>query len=74
MNRNIVVIFVLLIFSISLLNCSQREKEIQKYRKIGAEIAQETQKSLAANLMENMKSGGVEAAIPFCNTMANPLT
>lgn len=74
MNRNIVVIFVLLIFSVSLLSCSQREKEIEKYRKIGTEIAQETQKSLAANLMENMKSAGVEAAIPFCNTMANPLT
>lgn len=66
--------FVLLIFGFILVSCSQKEKELEKYRTIGSEIAQETQKSLATNLMKNMKSGGVEAAIPFCNSMANPLT
>jgi len=69
--------FVLsIVLALLLASCSKplSEKEIEKYTIQGAEIAQATQKTLGANLMQKMKKGGVIEAIAFCNTMALPLT
>lgn len=42
--------------------------------KFGNEIAGTTQKTLAGNLQEAIRSGGIESAIKYCNIQAYPLT
>ncbi len=50
------------------------EKEKQQYLTKGQEITSATFKELSGNLMKQMKAGGVEKAIPFCNQNASSLT
>lgn len=61
---------------ISLLACdnSLSEKEKEEYAAKGKEIVQATFKELSGNLMEQMKAGGPQQAIPFCNEQAMPIT
>lgn len=68
------VLFFVFISFIVACSKSLSEKEIQTYRDQGKEIAQATQHTLGSNLTQKMKAGGVKEAIPFCNTMAYPLT
>ena len=71
---NKLILFTLFIFILSSCSKSLSDKEKKTYTNQGKEIAQATQKTLGTNLMQKMKKGGVQAAIPFCNSMANPLT
>lgn len=50
------------------------ESESHLYRDQGVVIIAETQSALSSNLMAKMQSGGVPAAVPFCNVKAYPLT
>lgn len=45
-----------------------------KYTNEGKEMAMATANKLGTNLVQKMKEGGVKEAVPFCNTMAYPLT
>ena len=67
---------LLIVFIFILSSCSNRlsEEEVVKYRTEGIEMAMATAKKLGSNLSQKMKEGGVKEAIPFCNTMAYPLT
>lgn len=69
----IIFIFVLIITATS---CSKSlsDKEKKEYTITGKEIAEATATILVTNLSQKMKSGGVQEAVPFCNTMALPLT
>ncbi len=66
----------LLGFILMLSSCSKTlsDEQIVKYTKEGKEMAKATANKLGSNLSEKMKEGGVKEAIPFCNTMAYPLT
>lgn len=68
------ILFIVFIFILS--SCSNRlsEEEVVKYKTEGKEMAMATAKKLGSNLSQKMKEGGVKEAIPFCNTMAYPLT
>ena len=48
-------------------------EEKENYSKKGVEIAQASFKHLSTKLTKQMKEGGPELAIPFCNTQASPL-
>ena len=63
---------VLLIFS----SCQKglTEKDKKEYIVKGKEIALNTAEHLEGQLTKSMKEGGVIKAVPFCNTMAMPLT
>ena len=50
------------------------EKAKKEYTVKGKEIAQNTAEHLGGQLTTSMKEGGVVKAVPFCNTMAMPLT
>lgn len=50
------------------------EKDKKEYMVKGKEIAQNTAEHLGGQLTKSMKEGGVVKAVPFCNTMAMPLT
>lgn len=68
---------ITLIFTVTILSCtntSLSEKEIKSYTIKGKEIGQATMQKLGNNLMQQMKTGGVKQAIPFCNVAAIPLT
>ena len=64
------------VFLLILSSCSNKlsEEQIAKYKTEGKEIAMATAKKMGSNLTEKMKNGGVKEAVPFCNTMAYPLT
>ncbi len=69
----------LLFLSLTILitaSCSNSlsDKKKKEYSLKGKEIAEATAKNLVTNLSQKMKSGGVSEAVPFCNSMANPLT
>lgn len=68
------ILMIILLTILSSCTKSISKKDIRSYTLQGNEIAQATQKTLGSNLSQKMKNGGVEAAIPFCNTMAMPLT
>ena len=63
-------------FILLLVSCSGALTDKQKaaYEKQGSEIAQEAFKELSTQLMVQMKAGGPQAALPFCNVQALPLT
>ena len=63
---------VLLLFS----GCQKglTEKDKKEYVVKGKEIAQNSAEHLGGQLTKSMKEGGVVKAVPFCNTMAMPLT
>lgn len=67
-------LFLITIFITSCSSDKLSEKEKQTYIAKGKEIGKATVKKLGSNLMENMKKGGPQQAIPFCNAKANPLT
>ena len=50
------------------------EKDKKEYIVKGQEIAQNSAEHLGGQLTKSMKEGGVVKALPFCNTMAMPLT
>ena len=50
------------------------EEEQAAYHHKGKVIVQDTFKELSTQLMEKMKEGGPELALPFCNVQALPLT
>ena len=50
------------------------EKDIKEYTEKGKEIALSTSEHLGGQLTKSMKEGGTASAIPFCTTMAMPLT
>lgn len=68
---------IISLFAITLLlSCSHNslsDKEIKEYTIKGKEIGKATIKKLGSNLMQQMKSGGVQQAVPFCNVAANPI-
>ena len=69
--------YVFLILIIVLLSsCSKTLSKEQKvkYTSEGKEMAMATANKLGSNLIQKMKEGGVKEAVPFCNTMAYPLT
>ena len=67
---------LILAITVNFIACSSgfSEKEKQEYTVKGKEIAQATFKELSTNLMTQMKAGGPEKAIPFCNQQASPIT
>ena len=71
--KNYILFFV---FFLILTSCSSSlsEEEVVKYTAEGKEMAMATAKKLGSNLTQKMKEGGVKEAVPFCNTMAYPLT
>jgi hypothetical protein len=66
--------FLVLTFLISSCTKSISDKDLVKYTNQGLEIAQATQRTLGSSLSQKMKKGGTKEALPFCNTMAQPLT
>ena len=71
-----IVLLILLMLATILLSCNDNLTELQKneYTTKGKEIAEATTKKLGSNLMRQMKAGGTEFAIPFCNVSAYPIT
>ncbi len=69
-------LYLFFILILVLGGCSKEltKKETDKYTQLGLEITQATQRTLELNLTQKMRNGGVKSAIPFCNTMAYPLT
>lgn len=67
-------LFFLLIISVLACNDSLSSKEEKEFMKKGNEITQATFKELSGHLMQQMKLGGPEQAIPFCNIQAMPIT
>ena len=61
---------------IGLVACKTEMTEEQRtqYEQKGLVITQEAFKELSSQLMAQMKAGGPEAALPFCNVQALPLT
>ena len=53
---------------------SLSEKQKEEYILKGNDIVKTSSKALESSLALEMKNGGVERAIPFCNSMALPLT
>ena len=72
MKKNILLIIV----SFFLISCNTGlpDAKKQEYTKKGKEIAQATMKELGVNLIKQMKLGGPQVAVPFCNVAAYPLT
>jgi len=66
----------LLVFILILSGCTKAlsEEQRDKYITEGNEMALATANKLGSNLSQKMKEGGVKDAVPFCNTMAYPLT
>ena len=70
-------LFLLGFIAVLITSCSSNElsqKEKQAYIVKGKEIGKATVKKLGSNLMKNMKAGGPQQAIPFCNVKAGSLT
>ncbi|MFN4762672.1 DUF3365 domain-containing protein [Gillisia sp. Q332] len=70
--KNLLLVLVFL----GMLSCDNKltEKEKQEYTNKGNEISQATFKALGEKLTEQMKLGGPDQAIPFCNVAAIPIT
>lgn len=69
-----ILFFTLIAFITSSCSTSLSQKEIEEYTEKGKEITGATANSLMKNLSEKMEKGGIAEAVPFCNTMAHPLT
>ena len=68
--------FLLLVTMAMIAGCKSEmsEEERASYQHEGEEIVQDAFKELSSQLMEKMKEGGPELALPFCNVQALPLT
>lgn len=64
----------LIFMAIASCNNALTDKEKQEYSDKGKEIAQASFNALSEKLTEQMKIGGTEKAIPFCNIEAMPIT
>ena len=66
---------LLFLFLVSLISCQSEltKEEKENYSNKGVEIAKASFKKLSTQLTIQMKEGGAELAIPFCNTQASPL-
>ena len=67
-------LFFLVLMSVFACNDSLSTKEKEVFLKKGSEIAQATLKELSGHLIQQMKLGGPEQAIPFCNIQAMQIT
>jgi hypothetical protein len=69
-------LFIVIIVLTVLSSCNQEVKPIDKsgYTKKGKIIAQATFKKMGGEVVKNMKKGGVETAVLFCNKEASKLT
>ncbi len=72
--RNILSLIGLTIILLSSCQKGLSEKDTKEYTAKGKEVALSTSEHLGGQLMKSMKEGGTASAIPFCNTMAMPLT
>ena len=67
-------IFLVIFLSIVACDNQMSTKEKTQYTQKGKEIAQATFKALSTQLMQQMKLGGPQQAVPFCKVQAMPLT
>jgi len=65
---------VVVLFLFSSCEKGLTEKDKEEYVAKGKEIAQASAEHLSGQLTKSIKEGGTASAIPFCNTMAMPLT
>ncbi len=72
--KNILSLIGITIILLSSCQKGLSEKEIKEYTEKGKEITLSTSEHLGGQLMKSMKEGGTSSAIPFCTTMAMPLT
>ena len=72
--KNLLSLIGVTIILISICQKGLSEKDSKKYTAKGKEIALSTSEHLGSQLTKSMKEGGTINAIPFCNTMAMPLT
>ncbi len=67
-------LILLIVLQVSCKSDSLSDKEIKVHTIKGKEIGQAVLTKLGGSLMQQMKSGGVKKALPFCNVAAIPLT
>ena len=67
--KEAIILMIVSLIVLSSCTKSLSKKEIKNYTDQGNEIAHATQKILGSHLSQNMQKGGVEAAIPFCNSI-----
>jgi len=72
--KNILSLIGVTIILLSSCQKSLSEKDTKEYTAKGKEVALSTSEHLEGQLIKSMKEGGTARAIPFCNTMAMPLT
>jgi len=70
---------ILIVFVIAFISACSSDKKLTKeeqemYMEKGMHIVQNSFDLLSSNLMEQMKQGGPNQAVPFCNIQALPLT
>lgn len=70
----IVFVFVTVVILFSSCQKGLTDKDKKEYIAKGKEIALGTSEHLGIQLTKSMNEGGVVKALPFCNTMAMPLT
>lgn len=74
---NMKKLLIAAVFMLILVSCNQNKnfskEEIVTYTNKGKEIAKESFNALSSLLMQQMKEGGAEQALPFCNTQASPI-
>ena len=72
--KNILSLIGVTIILLSSCQKGLSEKETKEFTTKGIEIALSTSEHLGGQLTKSIKEGGAASAIPFCNTMAIPLT
>lgn len=74
--NNMKKIGLLILIFVASIACKSELTNVERsaYEKKGLEITQEAFQELSSQLMAQMKAGGPEAALPFCNVQALPLT
>ena len=74
---NMKKLLIAVVLMLILVSCNQNKnlskEEIATYTIKGKEIAKESFNALSSLLMQQMKEGGTEQALPFCNTQASPI-
>lgn len=72
--KNIISLFGVILILFTACQKELTEQDRKEYIRKGKGIAQASAAHLGGQLTEQMKVGGVIKAVPFCNTMAMPLT
>jgi len=70
----IIIVFVTVVILFSSCQKGLTSEDKKEYIAKGKEIALGTSERLGSQLTKSMNEGGVVKALPFCNTMAMPLT